>query len=66
MRAGLEVEHFQRIVAQRRDKQPLALEVHRQVVNPPLDMGQGNRLDQAEQGPLLGVRREGQDGQSKP
>ncbi len=35
----LQVEDLKGIVAQRGDEQPLASEVYRQVVNPPLDMG---------------------------
>ena len=37
--AGLQVEDLKGIVAQRGDEQPLAVEVDRHVVNPPLDMG---------------------------
>jgi hypothetical protein len=39
MRPCLQVDDLKGIVAQRGDEQPLALEVDRQVVNPPLDMG---------------------------
>jgi hypothetical protein len=44
MGAGLEIQDFQCIVAQGGDEKSLALEIHCQVVNPPLDMGERDRL----------------------
>src|SRR5262245_14281723 len=65
MGAGLEIQVFQRVVAQRGDEPPLTLEVHCHLVHPPLDMGEGYRLYQLQHLPLLGVRQASQDDQSK-
>ena len=50
------VEHFDRVVAECRDEQPLRRRIEGEMVNPPLYAGQSHRRDLPERGRCLGLR----------
>ena len=44
--ARLKIEHFDRVVAQCGDEQPLSFDIHREMVEPPFHVGHRNCLDE--------------------
>src|SRR5262249_10880341 len=59
--ARFEVNHLKRVITERRQKEPLALDVHGQMINTPFHGGQRDGLSQSQW--LLLLRRRAQEGQ---
>src|SRR5437870_12443420 len=65
--ARLKIEHFNRVVAERGDEQPLSFHVDGEMVEPPFHVGQSNRFDKLECSRFGCARRHrDQAGEGKP